>query len=117
MWEWNWNWKWFAAIVFAFLGWFTLAGCGDLNKWSDADIQKARELSKIAQSWGPQGRIGVRAGRPFVAGLVEGVILIPGFEADVSAEAAATDPLAEWEDISVEEEDTTTSPPDASPDG
>ena len=76
--------KWFCvALVCVVL----CGGCGGLSGVTPADIEKVEKLSNIARQYGPQGSASLRAGRPFIAALIEGVIVIPGFEVDLSAAA------------------------------
>jgi len=67
------------------------SGCAGLSEMSEADVNKIKQLSDVARSFGPRGRAELRVGRPFIAGLVEGVIVIPGFEADLAAEGDSAD--------------------------
>ncbi len=63
-----------------------LCSCGgvSLNK---ADIENVQALSDIVQSYGPRGSLRARAGRPVIAGIINGVILVPGFEIDAEVDA------------------------------
>ncbi len=70
------------------LSWLALlGGCSSLGGMTAADIEKLDKLSNIARQYGPQGSASLRAGRPSIAAFIEGVILIPGFEVDLSASA------------------------------
>ena len=64
-----------------------LACSASVGNLTDKDIDKIDKLSGIAQSWGPEGSLRIRAGRPFLAALVEGVLVIPGLEIDMDASA------------------------------
>ena len=66
----------------------SLPGCGGpTEKWTQEDVAVVRELGAIAKEFGPRARASLRTGRPFVAGIINGVIVIPGTEIDVDISA------------------------------
>ncbi len=104
--------NWIGPIVFS-IGLLPIqcACSANVANLTDNDIDRIAKLSEIAQSWGPEGRLRIRAGRPFLAGLFEGVLVIPGVEIDMDASAdparaPATlpvhDPTAETEPPAIE---------------
>lgn len=84
----TWKWNWAGTFVLSFTLLAVQCGCSaNVANLTDNDIDRIGALSDIAKSWGPEGSLRIRAGRPFLAGLFEGVLVIPGVEIDMDASA------------------------------